>query len=73
MCSAASERDAARARAGVSAAPVHDDESTTPPTRPAPTHQSEQDEREKRKHPDSENDLPSTQEKNPVPPGTTAR
>ena len=47
-----------------------DDRSTTPP---AGTVQGEKDEREKRKHPASENELPSTQEKNPIPPGTTER
>jgi len=48
----------------------HDDASTTPP---AHTRQTEVEEREKRKHDRSENELPSSQEKNPVPPGTTRR
>ncbi|MEX3943235.1 hypothetical protein AB4Y44_27515 [Paraburkholderia sp. BR10937] len=39
--------------------------------RPADTKQAEREERVKRKHEASENELPSTQEKNPVPPGTT--
>ena len=48
----------------------HDDASTTPP---AHTRQEELEESEKRKHDRSENELPSSQEKNPVPPGTTRR
>ena len=43
-----------------------DDASTTPP---AHTRQTELEESEKRKHDKSENELPSSQEKNPVPPG----
>ncbi|WP_225032038.1 hypothetical protein [Paraburkholderia sp. XV] len=35
------------------------------------TDQDRQDEREKQKHSQSENALKSTQDKNPVPPGTT--
>ncbi|SDE36851.1 hypothetical protein [Paraburkholderia lycopersici] len=38
---------------------------------PAHTQQEKRDESEKSKHEASENDLPSTQEKNPIPPGTT--
>lgn len=41
--------------------------------KPRPTRQSELDELEMRKHEQSENELPSTQDKNPVPPGTTRR
>ena len=48
----------------------HDDRTATPPAGAEP---GEKDEREKRKHPASENELPSTQEKNPIPPGTTQR
>ncbi len=48
--------------------PKRDDPSVTPP---AHTRQAERDEREKRKHEASESELPSTQEKNPIPPGTT--
>jgi hypothetical protein len=40
-------------------------------TTPSPLEQTELDEREKRKHETSENELPSTQEKNPVPPEST--
>lgn len=48
----------------------HDDRPSTPPGPIAP---GERDEREKRKHDASENELASTQEKNPIPPGTTRR
>lgn len=47
-----------------------DEASTTPP---AHTKQTELERNEKRKHDQSENDLPSSQEKNPVPPETTRR
>ncbi|PVX81393.1 hypothetical protein [Paraburkholderia unamae] len=40
-------------------------------TPPADTQQAERDAREKSKHERSENELPSTQDKNPIPPGTT--
>ncbi|WP_322034122.1 hypothetical protein [Paraburkholderia sp. J76] len=55
---------------------------TTPPplepddradARPAHAEPGERDEREKRRHEKSENELPSTQDKNPIPPGTTQR
>jgi hypothetical protein len=49
--------------------PVGRAETTAPP--PSETKQTQLDEREKRAHEASENELPSTQEKNPVPPGTT--
>jgi len=45
-----------------------DEASTTPP---AHTKQTDLEKEEKRKHDKSENELPSSQEKNPVPPGTT--
>lgn len=48
----------------------HDNRPATPPSN---TRQAERDEHEKRKHEASENELPSTQEKNPIPPGTTRR
>lgn len=57
-------------RAAQQDGPEHDERATTPP---AHTSQAERDEREKRKHEDSENELPSTQEKNPIPPGATQR
>ncbi|MEM5425953.1 MULTISPECIES: hypothetical protein [Paraburkholderia] len=43
---------------------------TAPPAR---TRQEKRDESEKSKHETSENELPSTQEKNPIPPGTTQK
>jgi len=46
--------------------PVGRDDS--PPTSSQDTKQRQLDEREKRTHEASENELPSTQEKNPVPP-----
>jgi hypothetical protein len=49
---------------------VEDDRATTPP---AGTRQAESDARDKHRHDKSENELPSSQEKNPVPPGTTRR
>lgn len=49
------------------------DEDEASATPPAHTKQTEADRREKRKHEKSENDLPSSQEKNPVAPGTTRR
>lgn len=50
----------------------HDNASTTPPAHtPAHTKQTELDEREKRRHDASESALPSSQEKNPVPPDST--
>jgi hypothetical protein len=45
----------------------------TPGTRPPHTKQTELDELERHKHEKSENDLPTSQDKNPVPPGSTGR
>ncbi|MDR5755174.1 MULTISPECIES: hypothetical protein [unclassified Caballeronia] len=49
--------------------PVGRTETPAPPA--AETKQTQLDQREKRTHEASENELPSTQEKNRVPPGTT--
>ncbi|SAL74876.1 hypothetical protein [Caballeronia telluris] len=43
----------------------------TPAAPPPETKQTQADQREKRTHEASENELPSTQEKNPVPPNST--
>lgn len=51
--------------------PLQEDEGSSTP--PAHTKQTELERDEKRKHDKSENDLPSSHEKNPVPPGTTRR
>lgn len=59
--------DSNRSR-GADGQPVRDDRTTTPP---AHTHQADKDAAEQRKHPASENALPSTQDKNPIPPGST--
>lgn len=57
-------------RAAMEHRPGHVDRSRTPP---AHTGQSEKEAREKRKHPASENELPSAQQNNPIPRGTTQR
>lgn len=49
---------------------VEDDGATTPPTG---TRQAQSDERDRRTHDKSENELPSSQEKNPVPRDSTRR
>ncbi|MCP3725575.1 hypothetical protein M3I53_21010 [Paraburkholderia sp. CNPSo 3272] len=50
--------------------PEGDRRNTAPPEH---TRQEKRDESEKSKHEASENELPSTQEKNPIPPGTTQK
>lgn len=55
-----------------------DSATTSPPRKPLPstrskTEQNRTDAREKRQHTESENALSSTQDKNPIPPGSTRR
>lgn len=50
--------------------PVRDDRTTTPP---AHTHQADENAAERRQHSATENALPTTQDKNPIPPGTTRK
>lgn len=63
--------DSNRSR-GEDGRPVRDDRTTTPPAHtPAHTHQTDKDAAEQSRHTPSENALPTTQDKNPIPPGTT--
>ncbi|MEX3687132.1 hypothetical protein AB3X91_05340 [Paraburkholderia sp. BR14263] len=52
---------------------MEDESGTRPAQSPERTRQEKRDESEKSKHETSENELPSTQEKNPIPPGTTQK